>query len=152
MLPRFNGRQPVIGLWLFLLLLNLVGFILAACGNPDSKPGPMSPTDVENTVQAEVQKQLAHILTPTPTPDVKATVEARLTDFPSWTPTPTPEDELSRTTEDVGEWISQAANSVWQFIVGLWDSVKQYGTLAVILCCVLPIIALILLFIVILND
>lgn len=94
--------------------------------------GPLSPTQVEQTVQAEVGARLtqtAAVATATPLPDVNATVEARLTVTPPPSPTPEP--------PTVTESVQNALGPVWSILSWVWNLFAFGGIWLQVCCCIL---------------
>ena len=91
-----NLAPPTAKLGLLTLVLAL---LLAACASPSETPTPVAAQDIETIPQAE-EATAPPQETPAPTPDIDATVEARVaatstltdasTPIPASTPTPTP--------------------------------------------------------------
>ena len=128
---------------------------LVACStSPQSSP--LSPTEVEQTVQAAVQQGLTQAA---PTPDIDATVSFRLTaiaghtesssppvsptDVPSAPPTATSPNTTPGAQDGIGKFIGDFINTLLTFIasgVSLWNTVGQFGTLAQVCCCGIPLL------------
>lgn len=136
-------------LFVFFLIL-----LLAACSSVPQSSGSISPTQIEQTVQASVEQRLTEIA---PTPDIEATVNFRLTAISAaLTATPTavvpatvtpPSNPTSdaqpglidRIGKFIGDVIS-ALPTVFNFFVNLWNTVGQFGTIAQITCCGFPLL------------
>lgn len=133
------------------LIPTLMTFILlCSCSTSVENPSGLNSVQVENTVQVEVNRRLTELA---PTPDLNATVDARLTDIarsatPTSTPNrPSPEPEANNkvantTSQDINLWrsIANFASLIFSLAGRIWSMVSQYGIVAQSLCCVIPLI------------
>jgi hypothetical protein len=126
--------------WVFYLVLG--GMALAGLLMLIAQPGPaepLSPTQVEQTVQAEVNARLtqtAAAATATPLPDVQATVAARLTITPSPPPPPEP--------PSAAETVQNALGPVWSVLSWFWNLFAFGGIWLQVCCCILVPVGLLL--------
>ncbi|MBZ0293354.1 MAG: hypothetical protein K8L99_12375 [Anaerolineae bacterium] len=117
--------------WVVLLGM-LVLVVVGLLREQPAADGALSPTQVEQTVQAAVvgtQTAIAVEATATTLPDIEATVEARLQVTP--TPTPPPPEGLAGAAES-------ALGGVWSIIRSLWN-IFAFGGIGLQLCCCLLI-------------
>lgn len=138
---------------MLVLLFLLVWAFIAACSSTNQST-PLSPVEVEQTVQASVEERLTAIA---PTPDIEATVNFRLTaiasdstsistavpsdtSFTTDSPNPAPNEQLTLFDHlaNIVAAIISILPSVFSFFVNLWNTVGQFGTIAQITCCGLP--------------
>jgi len=139
-----------------IILICLLATVLAACATQPPPATPMSPTQVEQTVQALVRQRMTEAV---PTPDVEATVSARLTAIagdalggaptpaptqtPVLTPVPATPEAGSGWLDGVGKAIGDFINTVVTFVASgfsLFQTIGQFGTLAQVCCCGLPLL------------
>jgi len=136
-------------LFFFLLILGL-----AACSSTPQSSSSMSPTQIEQTVQASVEQRLTEIA---PTPDIEATVSFRLTAIAQDAqPTPTP---LAPEIVNPPNPSPDAQAGFWERIVQIFNLILSYlpalinlalslvnavgllgGPVAQLSCCGLPIL------------
>lgn len=128
-----------------MLLIGLYGIFLRP-----APAGPLNATQVEGTVQAEVEARLTEVarsFSPTPTPDAQATVEARLTSVAQGTPlaptaTATPAPSVAEQVEDTAEGVLGGALGVlewlWGVVLSLWNFFSFGGWVLQCLCCIVP--------------
>ncbi len=124
--------------WLILLAILILTGIGLLTQQPDLSQDAIQATQVEQTVQAEVEQRLtqsANVATTTPQPDINSTVEARLT----ITPTAVPEVSAAES----------VTSGIWSFLRSIWNLFAFGGIGLQICCCLLIPGGVILLFI---ND
>lgn len=117
--------------WIVLLGM-LVLVVIGLLSEQPATDSTLSPTQVEQTVQAAVvgtQTAIAIEATPTTLPNIEATVEARLQVTPTATPAPQ---------EGVASAAESALGGIWSIIRSLWN-VFAFGGIGLQLCCCLLI-------------
>jgi hypothetical protein len=132
-------------MFIALALIALVFFLSSCAGTV--QPTPILPVDTEGTVQAAVSQKLTE---GAPTPDIDATVNARLTEVAAGTPAQTavptqlPSDQNA---DNQPSWWNDLLRVLGEFLtklseaaVWLWDNAGKLGTIVQLCCCVLPVL------------
>ncbi|HEX2906024.1 MAG TPA: hypothetical protein VHO69_04145 [Phototrophicaceae bacterium] len=143
---------------IIIFIFMLVAGLAACATEPAPAATQLSPTQVEQTVQALVRQRMTEAV---PTPDVEATVSARLTaiagDAPGGVSTPAPAQPpvltpVSTTPEAGSDWVADVGKALGDFIntvvtaaTSAFNSLAQtteHLTLVVglALCCGLPLL------------
>ncbi len=150
----------------YAVLAGLVLFGVYALLNRTPDLSNLSDADIEATVAAEVAGRLEGTATRAVTPDITASIEARLTQVALGTPlptpaassTPTPAPVLIDTSEGgvggIAGFVAGLLTGIWGLITGLWGIIQSLwnffsfgGAILQSLCCIiLPLVILAALF------
>lgn len=145
----------------YAVLAGLVLFGVYALFNRTPDLSNLSDADIEATVAAEVASRLGGTPTRAVTPDITASIEARLTQVALGTPlptsavSPTPAPVVIDTSQgDAGGlvggivgFITSLVTGLWGIIQSLWNFFSFGGAILQSLCCIiLPLVILVALF------